>query len=111
MNRGKVTTHSTGTPSEVVFEGYKIEELRYQRAMLAIRKEFAKEKLLKSVKGLNPAHRSSSDKALSDGGKYSLISKLAGNAMRGLKAFDYVVLGLSVAGVVRKGYRLIKGKK
>ncbi|MGM9815711.1 MAG: hypothetical protein ACI304_01465 [Lepagella sp.] len=111
MNKGKVTTQSTVTTSDTVFEGYTIEELRYQRAILAIRKEFAKEKLLESVKGLNPAHRSSGDKALSGSGKYSLISKLAGNALRGLKAFDYVVLGLSVAGVVRKGYRLIKGKK
>ncbi|MGN0236736.1 MAG: hypothetical protein ACI4AK_01395 [Lepagella sp.] len=111
MNKGKITTPSSVAASEAVFEGYTIEELRYQRAMLAIRKEFAKEKLLESVKGLNPAHRSSRDKALSGEGKYSLLSKLAGNALRGLKAFDYVVLGLSAIGVIRKGYRLIKGKK
>lgn len=94
------------------FKGYTIEELRYQRAMLALRKEFCKVKLMESIQGLKPGGRKSESTVSKKGSsKLALAGKIAGKLLSNLNALDYVLMGLSLFGTVKKGYKLIRGKK
>lgn len=91
------------------FKGYTMEELRYQRAMMALRKEFCKAKVIESVHSLRPG--SGSKNKSGGGSKLALAGKIASKVLGNLNALDYALMGLSIFGTARKGYRLIKGKK
>lgn len=73
------------------FKGYTMEELRYQRALLALKKEYVKEKALHStmeIKEQIPILNGNSP-------AFSLKSHgLAGKILRGLDFADYIVLGM-----------------
>lgn len=92
------------------FKGYTIEELRYQRAMMALRKEFCKAKVMESVQGLRPGG-SSRIKSDHTSSKMAIVSKIAGTLFSNLNTLDYILMGISLFGTARKGYRLIRGKK
>lgn len=82
------------------FKGYTLEELRYQKALVLVRKEFCKSKLLRNVDSLkkhNPLSPSS-DGVLLPGTFGSIASKL----VKGLNYLDYMMIGFSVFGSVRK---------
>ena len=49
--------------TEAPFKGYTMEELRYQRAMMALRKEFCKTKVMQSVETLRPLKGKESQEA------------------------------------------------
>lgn len=110
--KAEETTTSTTTSQEVIeeFQGYTIEELRYQRAMLALRKEYSKTRLIQSLSGLNPNNRQNklSEKQKS---RFGFMGKLANKVFSNLNLVDYALMGISAIGTIRKGYRLIRGKK
>lgn len=106
------------------FKGYTMEELRYQRALAALRKEFCKSKVTQGVQGLkNPFGNSKSAKALPQIG--TLVSKVPALASAGgvgktilktltgrLKPFDYIMVGISlIPPTIRLVNRLRKKKK
>lgn len=82
------------------FKGYTLEELRYQRALVLLQKEFCKSRITRNVRNLqksNPFSPSASAKSLP--GKVGLVfSKL----MTGLNYIDYAMIGFSLFGAVRK---------
>lgn len=91
------------------FKGYTMEELRYQRAMMALRKEFCKTKVMQSVHTLRPATK---EKAGTHGGsKFALAGRIASTVFSHMNTLDYILMGISLFGTARKGYRLIRGKK
>lgn len=91
------------------FKGYSMEELRYQRAMMALRKEFCKAKVMESVRELRPKReREGAGKSSS---KFALAAQIASKVFSNLNTIDYVLMGISLFGTARKGFRLLRGKR
>ena len=91
------------------FKGYTIEEIRFQRAMVALEADFCKTKLLKSwnnLQKINPlAPKSDSSLPLKAG---SIALKM----VKGLNYIDYAMLGFSVFSAARKAISFFrKGKR
>ncbi len=105
------------------FKGYTMEELRYQRALAALRKEFCKSKVTQSVKELRkPFGDSKAAKALPAFG--NIVSKVPALTTAGglgktvlktvtgrLKPWDYVVLGISLVPPAVRMFRKFRKKK
>lgn len=91
------------------FKGYTMEELRYQRAMLALRKEFCKTKVMESVHGLKGG--SNRGRKGSSTSKMAMVGQVASKLLGNLNTLDYILMGISLFGTAKKGYRLIRGKK
>lgn len=98
------------TNPDVKFTGYTLEEIRYQRALVALQKEFCKTKILRNVRNLqktNPLSPSSAAKSMP--GKVGFV---ATKLISGLNYLDYAMLGFSVFSSARKIYSFFhKGKK
>ncbi len=94
----------------VKFKGYTMEELRYQRAMMALRKEFCKAKVMESVSNLKTGGKSRKE---SNNGtsKFAMAGRIASKLFSNLNTLDYILMGISLFGTAKKGYRLIRGKK
>lgn len=91
-----------------VFEGYTLDEIRHHRALMSVRKEFAKAKAfedLASIKNYNPFAPDSKVKAAARLG--SLPLKL----VKGLNYADYIMLGLSTFSTFKKVFSLFRKKK
>lgn len=92
------------------FKGYTLEEIRYQRALVTLQKEFCKNKLnrnLRNIQKSNPFN-SASSAANSLPGKVGLI---AGKVLSGLNYLDYAMIGFSMFGTVRKVLSFFRRKK
>lgn len=90
------------------FEGYTLDEIRHHRALMSVRKEFAKAKAFENLDALkdhNPFGPNSKMKAASRLG--SLPVKL----VKGLNYTDYIMLGLSTFSTARKLFSLFRKKK
>ena len=93
---------------EKEFKGYTIEEIRFQRALVALEADFCKTKILKGVKRLQDLN------PLMPGNKSSLPGKAGALALKmvnGLNYVDYILLGLSVFKGTRKIFSFFKGRK
>lgn len=91
------------------FEGYTIEEIRFQRAMVAMEAEFCKTRFLKNwsnIQKANPLSPSSSVPLL-PGKAGSVALKL----INGLNYMDYILLGLSVFKGSRKIFSFFRRNK
>lgn len=91
------------------FKGYTIEELRYQRALVALQKEFCKSRVLHKVEKVK--HRKLFGDDSSGGSKIVKYSSLASKLFRGLNYLDYAMIGMSLFGSGKKIYKFIKGKR
>lgn len=91
------------------FKGYTLEELRYQRALTALKKDFSKAKLLRNVDSLRHTN------PLVSKNKHGLIpdrfGSLASKVLSGLSYLDYAKMGFSLFSSGRKVYSLFKRKK
>lgn len=104
----KAIAANTGDAPEA-FKGYSMEELRYQRAMMALRKEFCKAKVMESVREIRPKR----DRQAGGTGrsKFALATQIASKVFSNLNTIDYVLMGISLFGTARKGFRLLRGKR
>ncbi len=91
------------------FNGYTIEELRYQRALVALQKEFCKSKVLHKVERVKNRKLIGDDS--SSGSKLFKVGSVASKLMRGLSYIDYAMIGMSLFGSGKKIYKFLKGKK
>lgn len=90
------------------FKGYTIEEIRFQRALVAMEADFCKTKILKSLDNIKEAN------PLMPGNKSSLPGKAGAIALKminGLNYLDYALIGLSIFKGSRKIFSLFKGKR
>ena len=93
---------------EKEFKGYTIEEIRFQRALVAMEADFCKTKIFKSWNNLQEAN------PFMPGNKSTIPSKAGAIAMKmvnGLNYVDYILLGLSVFKGTKKFISFFKGKK
>lgn len=100
------------TPAEVKpeFKGYTLEELRYQRALVALKKDFSKSKLIHDLDKVR------NHKILGGAGegKMSKIARAGGIATKifsGLNYLDYAMIGMSLFTSGKKIYKFFSSRK
>lgn len=89
------------------FKGYTMEEIRYHRAMMALRKEFCKARLVQSIDNLRPKHKEKASKTSA----FSVAATVASKIFSNLNLLDYVMMGISLFGTAKKGISLFRKKK
>lgn len=90
------------------FKGYTIEDLRYQRALVALQKDFAKSKLLHKMSRLKGKKTLSGE---TKGINFGKTSALATKLLSGLNYLDYAMIGLSLFSSGKKVYSFFHKKK
>ena len=90
------------------FNGFTLDEIRHHRALLAVRKEFAKAKLFEQVDSLKDRNPFAPDGSLKAAAR---LGNIPMKIMRGLNYTDYIMMGISAFGTVRKALSLFKKKK
>lgn len=105
-NKGKNPIVSPSTKEE--FKGYSLDELKYQRALLMLKKEFLREKAAKQVEDVKkkiPVINGESPLT-----KMS-ASGIIGRVAKGLNYADYLMLGFSLFSAGKKLVSLFRKKK
>lgn len=90
------------------FKGYTIEELRYQRALVAMRREFCKSKAINTALHLKKRGFMGNSNT---GSRIAKVGGLASRLMSGLSYLDYAMLGMSLFGSGKKIYNFFRRKK
>lgn len=91
------------------FKGFTMEELKYQRALMALRKEFAKEQIQNSVQALRPNRQKDGQSKFAN--RFGLAATVAKKLLGNLNSLDYLMVGMSAFGVAKKAYNLFRKKK
>lgn len=108
MTNKKTESHpKEGERLEDDFKGYTMEELQYQRALLALKKEFLKEKALHTLSAVK-------EQVPLIGGSISATGLqhkgIAGKLLKSLNFADYLLLGVQGIRIGRKIGSLFKKK-
>ena len=93
---------------EKEFKGYTIEEIRFQRALVAMEADFCKTKIMRSWNGLQRLNPLATSSKTSIPGKAGAIAL---KLINGLNYMDYIMLGWSVFTGARKVFSFFKGRK
>lgn len=107
------TVPATDTIENVAFKGYTLDELRYQKALALLKREFARQKIETATRHIK------NDNALLSGnlsaGKIVSLAgggKIASKMLGGLNVLDYAMIGFSAFRSLRKIGRLFhRGRK
>lgn len=97
------------TNPDTNFKGYSLEELRYQRALVALQKEFTKSRIIRNTHNLqksNPFNPATAASSLP--GKMGF---LASKLFTGINYLDYALIGFSIFGTARKVFSFFRKKK
>lgn len=94
--------------SAPAFKGYTLEEIKYHRAMMGLRKEFCKAKMMQTVADISPKRKENNPNKSS---KFALVSSVASKIFSNLNTLDYIMMGISLFGTVKKGFKLFRKKK
>lgn len=89
------------------FKGYTINELKYQRALATLRREYAKDKIGRSVHNLRNRSIFGSS---GSGSKFRNAGNMVSKLLVGLNYADYAMLGFSLFGAGRKVWKLFRRK-
>lgn len=90
------------------FPGFTLEEIRHHRALIAVRKEFAKAKIMENVEQLKQRNPFSPDSNLKAAAR---LGTLPLKIVKGLNYTDYIMLGMSVFNTARKTFKFFRKKK
>ena len=104
---GEKKPAETTAPEQKDFKGYSLEDLRYQRALVALRKDFAKSKMIHNIDKARK-HRLGGESGSS---KIARAGGIAAKLFSGLSYLDYAMLGMSLFSSGRKIYSFFRGKK
>jgi hypothetical protein len=110
MKNNQLLNSDATTADAAEFQGYSMEELRHTRALLAVRKEFARAKVTNRFSSWSSAKVESSDTKLTSK-KAKRVASLAKKVFPKLNVLDYALVGLSIAGSAKKIYNLFGRKK
>lgn len=90
------------------FEGFTLDEIRHVRALVAVRKEFAKARFFEKVDGVKDFN------PFAPGGKMKAATRLGSipvKLVKGLNYTDYILLGISAFGTLKKAFSFFRKKK
>lgn len=90
------------------FKGYSIEELRYQRALIALRKDFCTAKIVENFEAIRKRGVFGGS---GESKKGPMIGSVAKKVISGLGYLDYVMIGASLFGTGKKIFNLFRGRK
>lgn len=110
-NNQKQIGMSTTPPhvdSPEVFQGYTLDEIRHHRAIMAVRKEFAKAKAFENVSTLKDRNPFGSNSKLKAASRLGTIPM---KLVKGLNYTDYIMLGISTFSTAKKLFSLFRKKK
>lgn len=99
---------AAASAKEKAFKGYTLEDIHYQRALVLLQRQFAKEKIMADV------HKIRKRGPFGTGDKSSPLAKAGGLASKFITGFnyvDYVLLGFSAFSTVRKVFRFFRKKR
>lgn len=105
-----VNVPETITEETPKFKGYSIEDLRYRRALVALQKQFAKEKIFNDVNKIQRHSPFSKDFAAGET-KISKMGAIAGKLLNGFNYLDYAMLGFTVFNSGRKIFKIFRGRR
>lgn len=108
MENNNDAVNDSAQKNEPEFGGFTLEEIRHHRALISVRKEFAKAKMfekLETAKEMNPFTQQGKLKSAAK------LSSLPLKLMKGLNYTDYILLGISTFGTARKLFSLFRKKK
>ncbi|MCM1440454.1 MAG: hypothetical protein NC131_14800 [Roseburia sp.] len=94
------------TTAEKEFKGYSLEELRYQRALLALKKEFCKSKVIHNVNKIRSHTIFGTNK---NGAKISKVGPVVSKLLNNLNYVDYALLGVSAFSTGKKIFSFFRG--
>jgi len=112
MNNDIVKTSDKSETSLIAredFKGYTLEELRYQRALVALQKEFCKSKVMHKFNRIR--NRGTDSDENGNQSKLSKIGSIASKIFMGLNYLDYITIGLSLFGSGRKIFKFFRRRK
>lgn len=101
------TVESTVIKKESDFSGFSLEELRYQRAFIALQREFCKSKVISHASKLKKRGLTGYSTASGGGKMVGLVGKL----ITGMSYVDYAMLGLSIFSTGKKVFKFFHKKK
>lgn len=90
------------------FKGYTIEEIKFQRALVAMEADFCKAKIAKSFSNLQRVNPFNQTPGSSLPGK---AGHMALKLINGLNYMDYIMIGWSVFNGAKKVVSFFKGRK
>lgn len=105
LNSDKVLTQ---VEEPVEFNGYTLDEIRHRRALIAVKKEFAKGRIMEEVDALKERNPFAPDGSLKAA---SRLGNLPMKIVKGLNYTDYIMLGISAFTTVKKVISLFRKKK
>lgn len=98
----------TNVDDPVEFDGFTLDEIRHRRALIAVRKEFAKVKMIEQVELLKDRNPFAPDGSLKAAARLGSIPM---KIVRGLNYTDYIMMGISAFGAVKKVFSFFRKKK
>ena len=107
-SRRKDADSTTDNISQPEFKGYTIEEIRFQRALVALKADFCKTRFLERWNNIQQMNPLSSKSGAMFSSKFGPI---AGKMFKSLNYVDYVMLGISLYGTAKKFFSLFSHKK
>lgn len=108
-NTKKSAERNQQNVADTEFKGYTIEELRYQRALIALQREFCKEKLLMEFSSLT--NRSASGNKGKSKIPFLSTSGMFNRIFKSLDYIDYLMMGISAFTGIRRIARFFKKNK
>jgi len=114
IEANKVTQIAPEQPvNSASFEGYTLDELNYRRAIVSLKKDFYKERLLQNLHSLQ--HASPLNAFTGTGGNQNKrkfrTSSIFSKMMKSLSVIDYALMGVSVFKSVSSVIKVFKRKK
>lgn len=90
------------------FAGYTLNELKFQRALTAVRRQYAKEKTFRAINNIRKRSLFGNG---NKGGKLKSATSLIQKAMIGFNYADYAMLGFSLFSTGKKIWNLFHRRK
>lgn len=87
------------------FNGYSLDELRYQRALVLLQKEFCKSRINRNLNNLRKSNPLAPSSSSSLTGKVGFV---ASKLISGLSYLDYAMIGFSLFGTARKVFSVFR---
>lgn len=90
------------------FEGFTLDEIRHRKALIAVKKEFAKARIFEQANTLRSHNPFAADGKLKAAAR---LGKLPMKLVKSLNYTDYILLGVSVFGTAKKIFSFFRKKK
>ncbi len=104
----KISQSAKSRPNDIVadrnlaFKGYSLDELRYQRTLALIRREFTRKEMTNKVYSIRYGNAFTSTKSTAKGSSRFSPSGILSKIVSGMNWLDYAMIAFSAFGTVRK---------